>query len=925
MKRIVLLALSMTFCIAALAQVPSGSDPSQYQDQYNKLYKAYVKSPDDVEVNMLLADYYSDTLNPMLNYALAMNHISTAESQYISIVQDRSRYKDFKRLIKKKITPEMVHEKKVQIVKATRRMLSHDKPVSDDMLDNLSAAFKEDPYTMRLIEGKRLHSRYVAVQQTNTLKGYMDFINSYPSTLESEYAEAAMGDLAAERISGARRESEVDSLLEGYLTVPSVQAAATKKKSSLAFARVEANPSVEAYRSFMKKYPGSDEYLVALQRLDDIMTESYSKMTTARQLADFAKEYSDNPLADDALEKIRRMILDEHDMQAAEIYLAEFPLDISYNDIYLEYYRWHTEEGNAAPLKQFAQKHGDFPYRMALQEALESAEQFDQINIMSRFDEKEFSAWTRKIQKMTGKKASYVALVRTLQPFIDKKEWTKALERIESFSICFEDYCVDEVNELRAILEAPANSKTVLSGVVTPAYDMTHPVMHPSNTLYYNKEVGGVSTIQMARLSKDKGGSVWRGIGAVRFNNMDNKRLQIYSFYNGGKNMLLGKDGDIMIATYLDSVWSVTETLPAPVNSEFMDYDAYMLPDGSGILLASDRPGGQNMQASHALFHGDTALASDIYFVPLTDKGWGDAVNLGMNVNSPYMECSPLVSDDLKTIYFVTDGRGGLGYGDIYYATRDNVNDWRHWSKPVNYGKETNSSHNEKSISFNKNGQSILVCSNVRGRYGCYSVPSRHVGNAEFTTVTVYSDSVGMTIDIYDAANTVKLHNNQELERGGKWQSSFYSSKQYILLCQCNGLFIPGIVFTPSAKPSIHPAAYDESSLLNLAKQGSVIPLSTLSQGIADALANPMALSEMDHLATFLKQHPSLVVELVIHTAGNNDRQCFTESQQQGQTIKKYLISKGIQSDNIIVSAYGNSMTKQGKATPSVGLLFHEN
>ena len=66
-----------------------------------------------------------------------------------------------------------------------------------------------------------------------------------------------------------------------------------------------------------------------------------------------------------------------------------------------------------------------------------------------------------------------------------------------------------------------------------------------------------------------------------------------------------------------------------------MLHGVFRVENGTGMLLASDRPNGQNLQPSGALFHGDTALATDLYFIPYTQNGWGAAVNLGVTVAAP--------------------------------------------------------------------------------------------------------------------------------------------------------------------------------------------------------------------------------------------------------------------------------------------------
>ena len=78
-------------------------------------------------------------------------------------------------------------------------------------------------------------------------------------------------------------------------------------------------------------------------------------------------------------------------------------------------------------------------------------------------------------------------------------------------------------------------------------------------------------------------------------------------------------------------MWVWTATLPAPVNSAYNDYDAFMVADGSGLLFASDRPDGHNPGQRNMT--GTTKL-SDALLLPLAAMNAASADNFfTMGVN----------------------------------------------------------------------------------------------------------------------------------------------------------------------------------------------------------------------------------------------------------------------------------------------------
>lgn len=901
------------------------ADESYYSSQYNKIYKAYVREPNDVSNLLAMAMFYADTANPMQDFPMAMHFATEAESLYVAIIEDRDRYKEAKKLIKKNITVTLVRQTKQHVISRARRELASDEPISEALLNKYAEAFSNDPNTIRLIEGRRLQTRYLQTQKTNTLAAYRSFIENYGTTQEGEDATTEMNHLAASLVSDAKSEEEVDRILQGFLDMEPVRSAAISKKSAIAYAAVMENPSPKAYRDYLKKYPGSDGYSTVLNKMEDLLNLEFEKLHSARQYADFAIENPDNPLADEAISRLKKLITEKRDMEALKIYLAEFPLDVNYNDIYLQVFNWHTEEGNLAPVELFSKRFPDFPYTMALQDALTAARRFDSIDIPRHFEESNFNEWASKIYHLTGKKESFVALQRTLSGLIASAQWNKALQRIDYFNLSFEDVCVDEVNELRSILERPSDNRLTPTSIVRPAYDLTHPVMHPDGKhLFFCRSIDGQSHIQVATPTAGKKGTVWRSTGDIVFSNIVNSGIVIFSLFDGGDKMLIGNNGDIMIAELQNNnTWIVTETLPEPVNSPTStEFDAYMLPDGSGLLFASDRSGGMNLQPSYAFFHGDNAVASDIYFAPIVNGKWGKPINLGININSPYMECSPVISDDLKTLYFITDGHG-LGFGDIYYATRDNIDDWTSWSKAVNYGKEVNSGKNEKSISLAANSNKLLMCSNNEGRYGCSYIPLYHTLNTDFTRVEICANEVGFSAEIVEVASRKSISHPVSINQQSPWTGLLHTNQSYLVYSHQNGVFIPALLFTPSKNAIIRPNALSVSELLDMADQNLPLTLNGILFIKNSSSLETCSTMELDNLADFLLRSKTVGAELSCHVDGNDDAACFKLSQERADRVKQELVARGIHPDRIATSPYGNSQTKKGKAKTSISLTLH--
>ena len=101
MKRTLLLFVSVLLTITMSAQEDATTDV--FREQYIQLSSQYSKNPDDVANLMDMARFYSNPDNPQYNLAYAADLLGRSEELYTLWLQDKGRYRDMQRLIKKGI------------------------------------------------------------------------------------------------------------------------------------------------------------------------------------------------------------------------------------------------------------------------------------------------------------------------------------------------------------------------------------------------------------------------------------------------------------------------------------------------------------------------------------------------------------------------------------------------------------------------------------------------------------------------------------------------------------------------------------------------------------------------------------------------------------------------------------------------------
>ena len=98
----------------------------------------------------------------------------------------------------------------------------------------------------------------------------------------------------------------------------------------------------------------------------------------------------------------------------------------------------------------------------------------------------------------------------------------------------------------------------------------------------------------------------------------------------------------------------------------------------------------------------------DLYFTEVKNGRWTKPENIGLPINSNKWESQPSLSSDGKQLYFASNRAGGKGNNDIWMSER---NDKGNWSKPVNLGKEINTSKEDQSPFIHQDGQTLYFMS----------------------------------------------------------------------------------------------------------------------------------------------------------------------------------------------------------------------
>ncbi len=140
----------------------------------------------------------------------------------------------------------------------------------------------------------------------------------------------------------------------------------------------------------------------------------------------------------------------------------------------------------------------------------------------------------------------------------------------------------------------------------------------------------------------------------------------------------------------------------------------------------------------------DTANSqNDIYQATRasTSDPWGNVIKLGPEINTTgYNDAQPSISADGLMLFFNSSRPGGFGSGDLYVSTRSSVN--ASWGNAVNLGPQVNTPYDEKGPFVSVDGSQLYYVSARPGGIGgldLYQVPI--LGTAGETKFYVVDDA----------------------------------------------------------------------------------------------------------------------------------------------------------------------------------------
>ena len=239
-------------------------------------------------------------------------------------------------------------------------------------------------------------------------------------------------------------------------------------------------------------------------------------------------------------------------------------------------------------------------------------------------------------------------------------------------------------------LEKPVefNMQTLGPEINLGSMNINPAISGDGNTLVYTEKRGLENTIYFLKKERGEWGvpiDITSQLGratdcASNSLNMDGTELYLYKNDNF--------DGNIYVSFLENGVWSEIKKLNRNINTRFYESHACISSNGSKLYFTSNRDGGEG--------------GLDIYVSEKNSRSeWGEAINLGPVINTPFNEDTPFITNNDSILYFSSEGHVNMGGYDIF-SSRLIGNTWK---SPSNKGYPLNTPDDDLFFNPVNNGQ----------------------------------------------------------------------------------------------------------------------------------------------------------------------------------------------------------------------------
>ncbi len=369
-----------------------------------------------------------------------------------------------------------------------------------------------------------------------------------------------------------------------------------------------------------------------------------------------------------------------------------------------------------------------------------------------------------------------------------------------------------------------------------------------------------------------------------------------------GDSLLLSRNdnfnSDLYISVIKDGQWTPADKLGSNINSKFWESHASFSKDGQTIFFTSNRSGG----------HGGL----DIYkTVKQSDGTWGKPVNLGSTINSQFNEETPFISDDMKTLFFSSQGHKTMGGFDIFSSELGTDGQWK---EPQNIGYPINSTDDD--LFF-------IPIDNGIGGYFSFAGGNPNYGMNDIYYLNIFSDKNPRTVEIRGRVILAGDMSDKPVKvsiQGGSANSPVVKSTvtqngNFVFTSNVPGTYnmkIESDGYISETRSFNLPSNYSLGEIVLNSELSRVEPEKVLLKNVYFGFASSKISSEeaqkLNHIVSILNENANFSIEVAGFTDALGPASYNKIlSEKRAKAVSDFLMKKGIDAKRVVIKGYGET------------------
>lgn len=376
---------------------------------------------------------------------------------------------------------------------------------------------------------------------------------------------------------------------------------------------------------------------------------------------------------------------------------------------------------------------------------------------------------------------------------------------------------------------------------------------------------------------------------------------------------------DIYFSLYIDGRWSEPKSVGEHINRpDSWESQPSVTANGDWLYFTSNRKGGQG--------------GLDLYrSYRLADGSWSAPENLGPVINTPKDEKSPYIHSDGVTLYFSSNGHGGIGGFDIFYAQLDQQT--LKWDSPKNIGYPINTEADEVGLFVNLDGtKGYISTDKIKGKGGWdifyFELPPDVRPNFTRLITGKLTDENGQSPGSVQV-KIKKVQSSQETAvRIDTLSGDFAVAVQtqpdedLLLVAEKSGTaFTSRYIAAEDLNTSPEPVVSQQTIEVKKLKRGEEYRLHDINFETNSYALDKRAVRILEEFYEFLKTNKNIRIEIQGHTDNVGTREDnLILSNNRARVVYEYLINKGISPSRMTFKGFGpdkpvaSNQTEQGRA-----------